>query len=260
MRINSPFFRQVFAGVALSTLVIMPGLHAAVLEDSRKVVAETNRDAARSQQDIDRMARESQAMLEEYRRVKNSADYQATYSRELEQLKASQEVRIESLKRQIEEAGITRQRIVPLIRSMADSLEKFVVLDLPFHHEERINSVLQLKQRLRQPDLPLSAKFRLLLETWQLEQDYGVSIEAWRGPLELPAEVLSVEFLRIGRVALYYQSIDGLNSGYWDRSSRNWVRLAADYNHSISKALRVARNQVAPELLSLPMVPPGVSQ
>jgi len=240
--------------------MVTPGLHAAELKESQQIISKTNTEAARSQQRINRMAGETQAMLEEYRRVQNSAEYQAAYTRELQQLKASQEVRIESLKKQFEEAGITQQRIVPLMRSMADSLEKFVVLDLPFHHEERINAVLQLQQRLRQPDLSLSVKFRLLLETWQLEQDYGVTIETWRGPLELSDGALSVEFLRIGRVALYYQSRDGLSSGYWEKNEKRWLPLAADYNQPISRALRVARDQVTPELLNLPMVPPGAGR
>jgi hypothetical protein len=253
-------FTRIFVVTCVLAFAVTPSLHAVGLKESQEIISTTNNEAARSQQSIDRMAAETQVMLEEYRRVQNSAEYQAAYTRELEQLNASQEVRIESLKRQVEEAGITQQRIVPLMRSMADSLEKFVVLDLPFHHEERINAVLQLQQRLRQSGLSLSVKFRLLLETWQLEQDYGVTIETWRGPLKMSDSTLSVEFLRIGRVALYYQSRDGLNSGYWDRSAKRWSPLNADYNQSIARALRVARDQVTPELLNLPMVPPGAGR
>ena len=98
------------------------GLNAAVLKDSQEVISKTNTEATRSQQNIDRLAGETQVMLDEYRRVQNSAEYQEAYTRELQQLNASQEVRIEGLKRQVEEAGITQQRIVPLMRSMADSL------------------------------------------------------------------------------------------------------------------------------------------
>ena len=253
-------FTHVFGIICLLILMTTPGLYAAGLKDSQEVIAETNSESTRSQQNIDRLAGETQVMLEEYRRVQNSAEYQQAYTRELQQLSASQEVRIDGLKRQIEEAGITQQRIVPLMRSMADSLEKFVVLDLPFHHEDRINAVLLLKKRLRQPALPLSVKFRLLLETWQLEQDYGVTIETWRGPLDLSDGSLSVEFLRIGRVALYYQSRDGLNSGYWDKYEKRWLDLTAEYNQPITRALRVARDQVTPELLNLPMVPPGAGR
>jgi cell division protein FtsB len=238
-------------------LAWMSGASAAQVKQSLEVVSGTTSSAAASQKKIEQLAGETRALLEEYRRLQDGVEYQAAYTRELEQLEQSQRTQIEALQRQISEAAITRQRIVPLMRSMADALEKFVVLDLPFHHEERINAVLLLKQRLNQPDLAVSAKFRLLLELYQLEQGYGNSIESWRGPLQWQGEELSVEFLRIGRVALYFQSLDGASSGFWSVEQEQWLPLDPQFNRDIAQALRVARNAVAPELLQLPLVAPG---
>jgi hypothetical protein len=140
---------------------------------------------------------------------------------------------------------------------MADALEKFVVLDLPFHHEDRINAVLQLKERLNRPELSASAKFRLLLEAYQLEQAYGSNLEAWRDSLEFQGRELSVEFLRVGRVAIYFQSLDGATSAYWDAALDEWIELDERYNRPLLQAMRVARNLTAPQLLHLPLVAPG---
>lgn len=244
---------------AAAALALCGFAWAADIGDSLAVVASTNRSAAASQEKIDKLALESQQALEEYRRLRNNAEYQVAYTEELQQLNDEQSLQIENLQQAIAEARITQQRIVPLMRSMADALEKFVVLDLPFHHETRIASVLQLKQRLRQPGLSVSAKFRLLLEAYQLEQDYNATTEAWRGPLRVGEEELSVEFLRIGRVALYYQSLDGQRSGYWDSEQQDWLALDDQYAAAISEALRVARNLKAPQLLSLPMLKPGAA-
>jgi cell division protein FtsB len=231
--------------------------YGAGLDESLSVVSSTNRGAAQSQQKIDQLAAQTRVLLEEYRKYAEGSEYQAAYTRELEELQAAQELQIAGLREEIEQARITRQRIVPLMRSMADALEKFVVLDLPFQQEERITAVLQLKQRLNDPGLSVAARFRLLLEAYQLEQAYGGSVEAWRGPLQFEGESLSVEYLRVGRVALYFQSLDGETSGYWDRASQSWVMLDAQYNRPIAQALRVARNLVAPQLLQLPMAPAG---
>jgi cell division protein FtsB len=243
--------------VAVLLLAWVAGDAAAQVKESLDVVSGTNSNASASQKKIEQLSGETRALLEEYRRLQDGVEYQAAYTRELEQLEQSQRAQIEELQRQISEAAITRQRIVPLMRSMADALEKFVVLDLPFHHEDRINAVLLLKQRLNQPDLTVSAKFRLLLETYQLEQGYGNSIEAWRGPLQWQGEDLSVEFLRVGRVALYFQSLDGASSGYWSMEQEQWLPLDPAFDRDIAQALRVARNLVAPELLQLPLVAPG---
>ena len=230
---------------------------AAQLKDSLGVVAETNRSAAQSQQTIDQLSRDARDMLEEYRKLQDGSEYQAAFTRELEELERAQQARIAELQEQIAAARVTRQRIVPLMRSMVEALEQFVVLDLPFRHEERIGAVLELKQRLQRPDISVSAKFRLLLEAYQLEQDYGSTIESWRGPLQLGEQGLSVEYLRVGRVALYYQSLDGATSGYWDAATQQWQTLDGDYNRNVAQALRVAANTVAPQLLNLPMAVPG---
>jgi hypothetical protein len=251
--------RGSWRGLACSVILLclLPAVHAAEVEDSLKVVSGTNKSAVASQEKIDALSRETQELLDEYRKLQDGNDYQEAYTRELEELDRTQTEQIADLEAQIAQASITRQRILPLMRSMADALEKFVVLDLPFHHEERITAVLQLKQRLNQPELSVSARFRLLLEAYQLEQDYGDRIEAWRGPLQFQGEELSVQFLRIGRMALYFQSLDGETSGFWDRNSETWELLDSRYNRPLVQALRVAGNQSAPQLLQLPVMVPG---
>jgi cell division protein FtsB len=250
MKLNSRFIAAL--PLLLSAAVHSP-LHAAGLDDSLDVVSATNRSASQSQKKIDDLDRETRILLEEYRSLRESTEYQEAYTRELELLDASQKERIESLKRQIGQARITRQRIMPMMRSMADALEKFVVLDLPFHQEQRIGAVLQLKQRLDNPGLSVSARFRLLLEAYQLEQDYSATLEAWRGPLALDGQDLSVEYLRVGRTALYYQSLDRARCGYWDREAQDWVALEPEYNRALFQAMRVAHSQSAPQLLELPL-------
>lgn len=255
-------FRQLIslAGGLLGSLIMLTlssATFAAEVSDSLKVVEKTNRSAVASQEKIDELSAQTRDMLEEYRKLQDGADYQEAYTRELEELNEAQQAQIAALQEQIAQARITRQRIVPLMRSMADALEKFVVLDLPFRHEERISAVLQLKQRLNQPDLSVSARFRLLLEAYQVEQDYGGTIESWRGPLQLQGEQLSVEFMRVGRVALYFQSLDGKTSGMWSMQQEDWVLLEDSHNRSLAQAMRVAQNLTAPQLLQLPMMAPG---
>ncbi len=245
-----------------SALVVLAlGLSSAVpaqdIQDSLDVVAATNRDAERSQEKIDQLSRDTRVLLEEYRSLQESNEYQEAYTRELELRNAAQQAQIESLQQQIAQARITRQRILPLMRSMADALETFVVLDLPFHQEERVGAVLQLKQRLGNPSLSVVARFRLLLEAYQLEQNYNATVEAWRGPLQLNGETLSVEYLRLGRTALYYQTLDRAHAGYWHREQQSWEPLPDSHNRELARAMRMARSESAPQLLELPLLMSG---
>jgi hypothetical protein len=62
-----------------------------------------------------------------------------------------------------------------------------------------------------------------------------------------------VDFLRIGRVSLVYQTRDGQNLGMWQQSSQAWQPLSGEYRLSINKALRIARKQLAPDLITVPV-------
>jgi hypothetical protein len=231
----------------------VPG-HAADTGDSLKVVSKTNQNAIDSQQRIDGLAVQTSKMLEEYQQILRKTEYQDSYNFQLRQLQADQEAEIASLEQQLEDINITQLRIMPLINSMADSLEKFIVLDLPFRQQERVAGVTRLKQRLRSPGLSLPEKYRLLLEAFQIENDYGRSIETYRDNLSIEGASLSVEFLRIGRVALFYRTLDGEGLGRWDGQAREWQDLPEASGRDIAHAMRVAGKQLAPQLMTLPLV------
>lgn len=228
-------------------------VNAASIGDSVDVTARTNADAAASQQKIENLSRETKVLLDEYRKILQNAEYQEAYNEELQHLAEEQEKEIASLEEQINEIKLTQQRIIPLMRGMAETLEQFVILDLPFKQEERISHVIALKQYLKSSSISIPQKFRYLLEAYQIENDYGRSIESYRGPITLDQEKISVEFLRIGRTALYYQTLDGEHSGYWSPANKQWVALPEKYNSDIKQGMRVATSQLAPQLLNLPL-------
>lgn len=243
------FFRfPLIVGVFLASTSLV---QAASVSDSLEVVEKTNQSAIASQKKVDKLALETQRMLEEYQRIVRNTEYQDAYNAQLQQLKANQEVELASLREQLNDINVTQMRILPLIMSMADALEKFVILDLPFQQEQRISAIVQLKQNLQSPSLSVPDKYRMVLEAFQVESDYGRTLAAYRDNLTLEGETLSVDFLRVGRVALYYQSLDGERSGYWD--GQGWQSLPEAMNGNIKQAMRVASNQLAPQLLNLPM-------
>jgi hypothetical protein len=83
--------------------------------------------------------------------------------------------------------------------------------------------------------------------------DYGRTIEAYPGLKDLGGEERSVEFLRIGRTALIYQTRDGSQQGVWNKQTRQWEELDSSYKTQIAKGLRIAKKQLAPDLLMVPV-------
>ncbi len=226
---------------------------AATLEENVEAMQATNAEAGAAQKNIINLQNETQSMMEEYKRLTQTVDYQDQYTQEITDRLAVQDKELASLREQLASRQITQQRIVPLMRSMGDALEQFVALDLPFHQEERLARVIKVKQQLSSTSIPLQDQYRALLEAFQQELEFGRGIEAWRGELKLGEENLTVEYLRLGRTAFYFQSMDGARSGYWDRAYKQWVEVPREYSEDIKHGLRIARNQQAPQLLALPM-------
>ena len=54
-------------------------------------------------------------------------------------------------------------------------------------------------------------------------------------------------------MSLYYQRLDGSETGYWNKESSQWQLLDSRYSSAILKGLRIARKEAAPNLLTLPL-------
>lgn len=210
--------------------------------------------AVQSQKTIDALDDHTRKMLDEYRSATRQTKTLLTYNKHLKALLASQETEKVSFAEQLEQIETTQQEIVPLILNMQESLAQFVQLDLPFLPQERQQRISSLKAMMTRADVSNAEKFRRLIEAYQIENDYGKTIEAYRANIALEGEISSVDFLRLGRVALYYQRLDGSETGMWNHTEKKWEKLSSDYRNPIRQGLRIARKEAAPDLLTLPIL------
>jgi len=215
-----------------------------------------NKEAAASQQRVDQLADQAQDYLQEYRQAAAQAENLKGYNDQLERLMANQTAELESLVRQAASAQEVRGRIVPLLQEMVRVLDEFVSLDMPFLAAERRTRIDGLKAMLDAPDVSLPEKYRRLIEAYQIEAEYGRTIETYSEPMEMDGAQRTVDVLRVGRVALLYITFDRRESGYWDRSTRGWKKLPGEYNHGIARGLQIARKEAPPELVTLPIAAP----
>ncbi len=81
-------------------------------------------------------------------------------------------------------------------------LAEFIAADVPFLPLERADRLAALQELMPRADVSMAEKYRRILEAYQIESDYGYTLEAWRGELGEGSEQRSVEFLRLGRVML----------------------------------------------------------
>jgi hypothetical protein len=62
-----------------------------------------------------------------------------------------------------------------------------------------------------------------------------------------------VDFLRVGRTLLIYQSSDQLTTGWFNPTSRRYDELPERYRLEVKEGLAIARNEKAPNLGTLPV-------
>jgi hypothetical protein len=84
--------------------------------------------------------------------------------------------------------------------------------------------------------------------------EYGRTIEAYEGKLAGTDE-RTVQLLRIGRLSLLYQTMDGKETGYWDRDKKAWV-VDNHYAHAFREGTHVAKKLGAPDILIAPIPAP----
>ncbi|CCE25648.1 DUF3450 domain-containing protein [Methylotuvimicrobium alcaliphilum] len=126
----------------------------------------------------------------------------------------------------------------------------------PFQLEERQKRIARLEILLNDPDADLPEQYRRVVEAYRVELDYAKTIDAYRALLKTDGNERLVDFLSIGRLALYYQTLNGRESGIWLNDSRRWQRLSGEGNEAITQGLRTARKLEPPQLIELPLPGP----
>ena len=210
-------------------------------------------DAQASQKKIDGLADKTQTILAKYRQTLKQIENAKTYNNQLRSMIKSQNEEKQSMTDQIVELKETNAGVIPLMVSMSDNLKAFVSLDTPFLKDERSKRLKDMDKMMSRADISTSEKFRRILEAYQVENEYGRTIEAYRGIEKREGKELTVDYLRVGRVALMYQSLDAKISALWNQKEKKWVDLDGSFKKSIREGLKMARKQSAPQLVKLPI-------
>lgn len=251
--------RKLLSVMALTAFAVSNPASADTLEN----IVTTNQakvvEAAKSQKSIDQLAQSSDQLLQQYREVNAQSDGLKIYNQQLNQQLLSQQQIVGELEHSIAQVSVIERQLPALMMQMLQKLQQFVALDAPFHREERQQRIQQLTDNLQRADISNAEKFRQILEAYKIENEYGRKIDSYEDTVEINGQPRKVNILRVGRIALLYQTRDRAFCGLWDRNAAKWIALDnSEYRNAVIQGLRIAKNQAAIELLQLPVA--GVSQ
>ncbi len=253
---NPCFTRTLLVASLLATLgVASPQINAQeqALDPVVDAASEINQAARSSQLTVDKIADTTQERVQQYKQISRQIEGLEVYVQQLQKQIDSQQTEKNDLNTSIDEVSVVERQITPLMLRMIESLATFVELDVPFLPEERNNRIAGLVDLMDRADVDVSEKFRRVMEAYQIESEYGRTIEAYNGAMTIDGQSQDVEFLRVGRTVLIYKTRNGDTMGVWNQQQRDWQELDAGYASNVQEALRIARKQLAPDLLMLPI-------
>ena len=212
--------------------------------------------AQQSQERINAVVEGTRSLEDQYRAINKEIDGLKVYNRLMTAQTNGQTATLEDIALSMDQVDVINRQIFPLMERMIDGISQSVSLDVPFLMEERTERVDNLRAIMERSDVSVAEKFRKVMEAYQIENDYGSSVEWYTQSLTLDGATRSFNMLRIGRIGLYFQSDDAKITGRWNNTERNW-EMDDGARSDVRTGLRMAKQLIAPEIIVIPVAAPA---
>ncbi len=229
------------------------GVGGTTLPDIFAVAERLNQQAKTSQAKVDALTEETRELYDEYKTTLKEIEGLRVYNRQLDRQIAGQEQEMAEIAGNMDKITDVQRQVTPLMERMLLGIEQFIAKDLPFKPDEREMRVDRLRDILDRPDVAVSEQFSQMLNAFQIENDYGRTIDAYSGKIEVGGTERVADILHIGRIALVYQTSDGQETGHWNEQAGRWEVLDDSYQAAVRNGIRMARGQASLDLLPVPL-------
>ncbi len=217
--------------------------------------------AQKSQARINKLQDETTDLINQFKSVNKTIEGLRIYNAQLEQQLQSQRDIMTRLEDSVSQITVIQRQVQPLVLEMLDGIQQFVELDAPYRKDQRLRRIESLREIMTDADVTIAEKFRQVLEIYSIESEYSRKIDTYEATLNVNGEDLQVNILAVGRVALMYQTMDGRNTGAWNRTTGQWEVLdSGDYSKPVYNAIRIAQKKAQNDIMLLPISAPETAQ
>ncbi|MCA8902632.1 MAG: DUF3450 domain-containing protein [Hyphomonas sp.] len=224
----------------------------AQLREALNTGEQATRRAEQVQDQINQLDDARTDMVREYRTLLQRRDAADLYAKQQELVVASQREEIASLTEQLGSIDDITAQTVPMLLGMIEDLKVFVAADLPFKQTERQARLDALDGIMAKADVTPAEQYRLIMEAYKAEMEYGRTISTWQEEITLGGNPTTVDMFLYGRVALVYIAPNGKAARY-NRATGDWEDLSGKYTADIKKAIRVAQAKAQQDVLFAPV-------
>jgi hypothetical protein len=223
-----------------------------LIDEAINLEAISSSNAATRQDSIDELDSQIIFFTGEIQYLSQQLDLTNIYNRQLQELIDSQNTEIASINEQMSALDETNRGILPKLEEMINVLADVIENDTPFLIDERSDRVNEIKDLLTQSNISTSEKFRRVFEAYQIENEYGRTVEAYRDEVEVDGQNYNIEVFRLGRVGLYGRTADGDFSAMYSRLQNKWIEVDG-IDDQLVIALKIAKKEMPPSLIKLPL-------
>ncbi|OQY19065.1 MAG: hypothetical protein B6I36_05280 [Desulfobacteraceae bacterium 4572_35.1] len=206
-----------------------------------------------SQKQADKWDVQRRKMVAELESLQQQQQQLTTKKNRLEDKNNTYRKNIVELKRAIDESKRLTAEMKPFLDQTLELLQSQVEQDIPFLKQERQQRLQHLKVALADEKLSMGEKFRRLMEALRVEIEYGRNIEVIQHTIAIDGRDILMNQLRLGRLALFAQSLDGKHSLIYEMATQSWQSVASKYNHEIGLAMEMGLKHRPVDLLTLPI-------
>lgn len=255
-KVLAPFASLIVAGATQAAEV-----DTSIIDQALNIIDQQNQAAVRSQETITRLSNSTSTLFEEFKVENDNLESMLVLNAGLRKQISIQEQQIATIQQSITDVAIVTQEMPFLMNKMLSSVEQFVELDLPFQLDMRRQRLQFARDAIDSPDVSIAEKFRQILVIYQNENNYGRTHQTYPTTLTIDGVERDVDILRVGRIALVYQTKDRTLTGAWDKESRSWVELdAGQYRTEVQRAIAVSSGLTSLSIMDLPISAPESAQ
>ncbi len=172
---------------------------------------------------------------------------------EMEKMLAAARVRIAAKEKQLAALSRLASDVRPALDDIYQHLKQVERTDLPFLTQEREGRLASLDGILDDPRVPVSEKLRKTLEALLVEVEYGNTVSVYRETISIDDKSILVNIFRLGRISLFFQTLDRKTTGHYDAVLQKWAVLPSSMNHELNIAFEIAARQRPATIATLPI-------
>ena len=249
-------FCRILTGLSLLAAAVPAAVPAQKTDVQRQVerpVAEAIEIRRDAQQGEIRWREEQQQKLAAYDRLQQEQAQLEARRRDVEERLAAARHRVAVQQAQPEAIVRIGEQVVPFLEAQYRRLEDRIARDLPFLTAERRLRMDNLKTVLDDPGVAVSEKLRKVFEALLVEAEYGNTIEVYQQDVVVDGSTMLANVFRLGRVGLYYQSLDRKACGFYNAAAAAWQPLDVEANRTLQTAMDIGTKRRPVEILNMPL-------